>query len=101
MAEAGQSEARLYGADPEDGVDGFGAFFLLLDEPEAYGLPPDPVATTHDVGQVWAGVPGRRGSAAVPAAIAGPRCSRRAAERRASARWSRAPSRAPTTGSRC
>ena len=29
--------------DPADGVGGFGAFFLLLDEPEVYGLPPDPV----------------------------------------------------------
>ena len=28
--------------DPDDGVGGFGAFFLLLDEPEVYGLPPDP-----------------------------------------------------------
>jgi formate dehydrogenase iron-sulfur subunit len=38
--------AQLYGRDPEDGVGGFGAFFLLLDEPEVYGLPPDPVVTT-------------------------------------------------------
>ncbi len=46
---AGESEARLYGADPHDGVGGFGAFFLLLDEPEVYGLPPDPVVTTRDL----------------------------------------------------
>ena len=46
--------ARLYGADPDDGVGGFGAFFLLLDEPEVYGLPPDPVDTTRRPGQVWA-----------------------------------------------
>ena len=39
----GWSGARLYGDDPGDGVGGFGAFFLLLDEPEVYGLPPDPV----------------------------------------------------------
>ena len=31
---------------PDDGVGGFGAFFLLLDEPEVYGLPPDPVVPT-------------------------------------------------------
>jgi formate dehydrogenase iron-sulfur subunit len=68
MAAAGQSEARLYGADPEDGVDGFGAFFLLLDEPEVYGLPPDPVVTTRNVGQVWAGV--LAGAAALGAGIA-------------------------------
>jgi formate dehydrogenase iron-sulfur subunit len=54
FTEAGVEEARLYGADEDDGVSGFGAFFLLLDEPEVYGLPPDPVATTRHVGQVWA-----------------------------------------------
>ena len=41
--------ARLYGDDPDDGVGGAGAFFLLLDEPEVYGLPPDPVVPTRDV----------------------------------------------------
>ena len=46
---AGVEEARLYGEDPADGVGGFGAFFLLLDEPETYGLPPDPVVTTRDL----------------------------------------------------
>ena len=45
----GVEEARLYGEDPGDGVGGFGAFFLLLDEPETYGLPPDPVGTTRDL----------------------------------------------------
>jgi formate dehydrogenase iron-sulfur subunit len=45
--------ARLYGHDPEDGVGGFGAFFLLLDEPEVYGLPPDPVVTTRDLPEMW------------------------------------------------
>jgi len=54
LQDAGAGAARLYGADPDDGVGGFGAFFLLLDEPEVYGLPPDPVVTTRDVGQVWA-----------------------------------------------
>ena len=49
LREEGVEEARLYGADPGDGVGGFGAFFLLLDEPEAYGLPPDPVVTTRDL----------------------------------------------------
>ncbi len=41
--------ARLYGHDPNDGVGGTGAFFLLLDQPEVYGLPPDPVVTTRDL----------------------------------------------------
>jgi formate dehydrogenase iron-sulfur subunit len=45
--------ARLYGRDPDDGVGGFGAFFLLLDEPEVYGLPPDPVVTTRDLPSMW------------------------------------------------
>jgi formate dehydrogenase iron-sulfur subunit len=45
--------ARLYGHDPDDGVGGFGAFFLLLDEPEVYGLPPDPVVTTSHLGEMW------------------------------------------------
>ena len=46
LHDAGVAEARLYGEDPADGVGGAGAFFLLLDEPEVYGLPPDPVVTT-------------------------------------------------------
>jgi formate dehydrogenase iron-sulfur subunit len=50
---AGVTEARLYGHDPDDGVGGDGAFFLLLDEPEVYGLPPDPVVTTHDLPSMW------------------------------------------------
>ncbi|MFI0786877.1 4Fe-4S dicluster domain-containing protein [Streptomyces lydicus] len=50
---AGVPEARLYGHDPTDGVGGDGAFFLLLDEPEVYGLPPDPVVTTRDLPAMW------------------------------------------------
>ena len=50
---AGVPEARLYGDDPADGVGGAGAFFLLLDEPEVYGLPPDPVVTTRDLPSMW------------------------------------------------
>jgi formate dehydrogenase iron-sulfur subunit len=49
----GVTEARLYGADPDDGVGGTGAFFLLLDEPEVYGLPPDPVVPTRDLPGAW------------------------------------------------
>ncbi|HET7398107.1 MAG TPA: 4Fe-4S dicluster domain-containing protein [Intrasporangium sp.] len=45
----GYPEARLYGADPNDGVGGTGSVFLLLDEPEVYGLPPDPRVTTADL----------------------------------------------------
>ena len=50
---AGVAEARLYGRDEDDGVGGDGAFFLLLDEPEVYGLPPDPVVTTKDLPAMW------------------------------------------------
>ena len=50
---AGVTDARLYGHDPDDGVGGDGAFFLLLDEPEVYGLPPDPVVTTRDLPQMY------------------------------------------------
>jgi formate dehydrogenase iron-sulfur subunit len=49
----GVTEARLYGERPDDGVGGAGAFFLLLDEPETYGLPPDPVVTTRDLPEMW------------------------------------------------
>jgi formate dehydrogenase iron-sulfur subunit len=49
----GWNGAQLYGEDPDDGVGGFGAFFLLLDEPEVYGLPPDPVVTTRDLPEMW------------------------------------------------
>ena len=50
---AGAESARLYGDDPDDGVGGFGAFFLLLDEPEAYHLPPDPVDPVRDLRGTW------------------------------------------------
>jgi formate dehydrogenase iron-sulfur subunit len=50
---SGVADARLYGEDPGDGVGGDGAFFLLLDEPEVYGLPPDPVVTTRDLPVMW------------------------------------------------
>jgi formate dehydrogenase iron-sulfur subunit len=49
----GWNGAQLYGRDPDDGVGGFGAFFLLLDDPEVYGLPPDPVVTTKHLGSMW------------------------------------------------
>jgi formate dehydrogenase iron-sulfur subunit len=45
----GMTEARLYGANELDGVGGTGSVFLLLDEPEVYGLPPDPRVCTADL----------------------------------------------------
>ncbi|MFP5020143.1 4Fe-4S dicluster domain-containing protein [Pseudonocardia phyllosphaerae] len=49
----GLTEARLYGANPNDGVGGTGSIFLLLDEPEVYGLPPDPRVCTADLPEMW------------------------------------------------
>jgi formate dehydrogenase iron-sulfur subunit len=59
---AGETSARLYGEDPNDGMGGEGSIFLLLDEPEVYGLPPDPVSTTRDLPQMW-GAAARAGAA--------------------------------------
>ncbi|PSR65778.1 4Fe-4S ferredoxin [Nocardia sp. MDA0666] len=56
LHDAGVTDARLYGEDPHDGVGGTGAFFLLLDEPEVYGLPPDPIVTTRDLPAMWRNV---------------------------------------------
>ncbi|MGD9755240.1 MAG: 4Fe-4S dicluster domain-containing protein [Acidimicrobiia bacterium] len=67
LREAGQDSARLYGHDADDGVGGFGAFFLLLDEPEVYGLPPDPRTTTRDLAGMWKRA---AGAAAALAALA-------------------------------
>ncbi|MER6078297.1 4Fe-4S dicluster domain-containing protein [Streptomyces sp. NPDC001833] len=82
LHEQGVADARLYGHDPDDGVGGDGAFFLLLDEPEVYGLPPAPVVTTRDLPAMWkhAGVAALSllgGLAACFAATAGARGSRR------------------------
>ena len=49
----GMTEARLYGANDRDGVGGIGSVFLLLDEPETYGLPPDPRVPTADLPQMF------------------------------------------------
>ncbi len=68
LRDAGQLDARLYGADPDDGVGGFGAFFLLLDEPEVYGLPPDPVDPVRQGGASWAAA--AAASAALAAGLA-------------------------------
>ena len=54
LQQSGQDKAQLYLADADDGIGGAGAFFLLLDEPEVYGLPPDPVDTRRDLGEIWA-----------------------------------------------
>ena len=70
---AGVTEARLYGADPSDGVGGMGAFFLLLDDPEVYRLPPDPVVTTRDLPGMWRSAAAAAATLAVAAAFLGRR----------------------------
>jgi formate dehydrogenase iron-sulfur subunit len=75
LHEAGFSEARLYLDDEADGIGGAGAFFLLLDEPEVYGFPPDPVSTTQDLPRLWRAAAVAAGVVvtAVAAAVAGGR----------------------------
>ena len=46
-------DASLYLRGDDDGIGGGGAFFLLLDKPEVYGLPPAPVDTTRDLPCMW------------------------------------------------
>jgi formate dehydrogenase iron-sulfur subunit len=53
LHERGEASAQLYLQDADNGIGGAGAFFLLLDDPEVYGLPPDPVDTTRDLGATW------------------------------------------------
>lgn len=52
----GVSEARLYGESEaaQPGTRGLHAFFLLLDQPEAYGLPRDPEVPTVAGRTAWA-----------------------------------------------
>ncbi|CAN5734876.1 4Fe-4S dicluster domain-containing protein [soil metagenome] len=73
VIEAGQPNAQLYGADGADGVGGNGAFFLLLDDPEVYRLPPDPVTPTRQIGHMWkvAGIVAGALAAGVVSAFAG------------------------------
>ncbi len=56
LHQRGLSEAYLYGESKESqpGTEGINAFFLLVDKPEVYNLPPDPVVPTKKVGQSWA-----------------------------------------------
>jgi formate dehydrogenase iron-sulfur subunit len=55
LHDGGVEEAYLYGADDVDqpGTGGLNAFFLLVDEPEVYNLPPEPVVPTRHGGDAW------------------------------------------------
>jgi formate dehydrogenase iron-sulfur subunit len=50
LQEQGVEGAYLYGADPEGPLGGLNAFFLLVDEPETYGLPRDPGLPSRNLG---------------------------------------------------
>lgn len=47
------TDARLYLEREDNGIGGGGAFFLLLDKPEVYGLPPAPVDATLRLPAMW------------------------------------------------
>ena len=47
-----EPKAQIYGKD-QHGVAGTGALFLLLDDPEHYRLPPDPVTPTRNLAEMW------------------------------------------------
>ena len=66
----GMTEARLYGANDDDGVGGTGSVFLLLDDPEVYGLPPDPVAPSRHLASSYKRMLAAAGGMAAAAAIA-------------------------------
>jgi formate dehydrogenase iron-sulfur subunit len=70
LHEEGVPEAQLYGHDPDNGVGGDSAFFLLLDKPEVYGLPPDPVVTTRDLPSMWRHAAAAAAGLATAAAVA-------------------------------
>ena len=55
LQERGMQEAYLYGADAAEqpGTEGLNAFFLLVDKPEAYNLPPEPVVPTKRTNDAW------------------------------------------------
>ncbi len=55
LHESGLHEAYLYGESKESqpGTEGLNAFFLLVDQPEVYNLPPDPVVPTKKAGDAW------------------------------------------------
>src|SRR6478672_5635833 len=49
LREQGESRAHLYGADPKGPLGGLNSFFLLVDEPEVYGLPREPKMPTRNL----------------------------------------------------
>ena len=74
LHDRGVTSAALYGLDQE-GTGGLHAFFLLTDRPEAYNLPPEPVAPSVGVARSWRAMAlaGLGMAAAAVAAVAGGR----------------------------
>ncbi len=54
LHQAGERAAHLYGAD-ERMLGGLNSFYLLVDTPETYGLPPDPKMPSRNLkpGSIW------------------------------------------------
>jgi formate dehydrogenase iron-sulfur subunit len=48
LHQAGEQRAYLYGADDKM-LGGLNSFYLLVDKPEVYGLPPDPKMPTRNL----------------------------------------------------
>src|SRR5207253_10569668 len=44
-------KAELYGADPNGALGGLNSFYLLVDQPEVYGLPRKPVLPSRNLGK--------------------------------------------------
>jgi formate dehydrogenase iron-sulfur subunit len=48
LHQTGEKRAYLYGADDKM-LGGLNSFYLLVDKPEVYGLPPDPKMPTRNL----------------------------------------------------
>jgi formate dehydrogenase iron-sulfur subunit len=55
LHDKGLPQAYLYGdsAASQPGTEGLNAFFLLVDKPEVYNLPPDPIVPTKRAPEAW------------------------------------------------
>ncbi|HWR50566.1 MAG TPA: 4Fe-4S dicluster domain-containing protein [Bryobacteraceae bacterium] len=74
----GMKEAYLYGFDEgnQPGTEGLNAFFLLVDKPEVYNLPPDPVVATKKAAGSWGAMAVAGAMMAVAAVISAARGGR-------------------------
>jgi formate dehydrogenase iron-sulfur subunit len=69
LQQSGYHDAQLY--DPaETSVRGIHAFFLILGEPEAYGLPPKPQIPTIHLKSAWASAIGTAIASIIAALVA-------------------------------